>query len=112
LNLIPVLNVSFPNIIVKSTPTLRQLCNHITPQYVHYWREIGILLGISNEILDEIKTHHHSEQTTCIEAVFEKWLEMDPSASWEKVFKAIDASGLLPYAGNNVFNGYCTICTT
>ena len=74
-----------------STPLLKDLHNHINPNYAVHWRMIGTLLGLPKGRLDIIKYDNHDKAEPCCDAVLEKWLEVDPSASWEKLFKVIES---------------------
>ncbi|XP_065888660.1 uncharacterized protein [Dysidea avara] len=75
-----------------STPLLKDLQNHITHCYAVYWRVIGTQLDLPNETLNIIE--HSTDMDgvpACCNAMLEKWLEVDPSASWEKLFKVIES---------------------
>ena len=52
---------------------------------------IGALLGLPSGTLDIIKYDNYDEARPCCDAVLEVWLEVDSSASWEKVFKVIES---------------------
>ena len=52
---------------------------------------IGTLLGLPSGILDIIKYDNHDYAEPCCDAVLEKWLEVDPSASWGKLFAVIQS---------------------
>ena len=69
------------------------LCEHFTPRYARYWREIGTLLDLSGKTLDIIELDHIKVRNCC-NAMLEKWLQIDPSASWRKFFTAIESPGV------------------
>ena len=52
---------------------------------------IGTLLGLPKGRLDIIKYDNRDKARPCCDAVLEEWLEVDPSASWEKLFKVIES---------------------
>ena len=52
---------------------------------------IGTLLGLTSGTLDIIKYDNRDKARPCCDAVLEEWLEVDPSASWEKLFKVIES---------------------
>ena len=52
---------------------------------------IGTLLGLPSGTLDIIKYDNRDKARPCCDAVLEEWLEVDPSASWEKLFKVIES---------------------
>ena len=49
--------------LVNSTPSLKDLYQHFTPQYATQWRIIGILLGIEFQVNGLISLN----MTTCLE---------------------------------------------
>ena len=74
-----------------STPLLKDLHNHITPHYAARWRVIGTLLGLPKGTLDIIEHDNYHKAESCCHAVLEKWLEVDPSASWNKLLSVIQS---------------------
>ena len=75
----------------SSTPLLKDLHSHITPNYAAHWREIGTLLGLPSGTLDIIKYDNRDKARPSCDAVLEEWLQVEPSASWEKLFKVIES---------------------
>ena len=62
----------------------------MTPKYATNWREIGIQLNLSNgDLLVIEEDNSHSVKKRC-NAMLSKWLEVDTSASWEKLLRAVD----------------------
>ena len=51
---------------------------------------IGTQLGLPNGTLDIIE-YDYNKAVPCCNAMFKKWLEIDTSASWEKLFKVIES---------------------
>jgi len=74
-----------------SNPQLRDLHNHITPQYAVHWRIIGIQLGLSKGRLDIIEHDNHHKAEPCCDAMLGEWLEADPSATWKKLLEVIES---------------------
>ena len=58
---------------------------------------MGALLGLSSGELKIIEQDNHYKAAPCCNAVLEKWLEVDPSASWEKLFIVIDSPAVSIY---------------
>ena len=81
---------------MNATPSLRDLYQYITPQYAADWNVIGILLGLPSGTLDIIEHDHVHKATHCCNAMLKKWLEMDTTASWEKLFTAIESPAVSP----------------
>ena len=82
-------------------PLLRDLQNHVTPQYATYWRKIGVQLGLLSGALDIIEHDNHHKATPCCDAMLSKWLEVDHTATWSKLIDVIQSpavshSGTIP----------------
>ena len=77
--------------IVNDTPLLKELYRYITPQYATSWEVIGTLLGICPGTLDIIEYDNSHRATDCCNAMLKKWLEIDDTASWNKLFTAIES---------------------
>jgi len=82
--------LSFIFISANSSPLLKDLHCLITPQYAAHWRVIGLQLGLPSGTLDIIEQDNVYRSVPCCNAMWSKWVKMDPSASWGKLFKAID----------------------
>ena len=81
------------NIHAESTkPELKDLCKYVTPRYASYWKEIGIFLDFKPEQLDIIKMDNPADAKRSCTDMFIKWLQIDPNASWEKFFTALDSA--------------------
>jgi len=74
-----------------SVPQLKELHNHITPLYAAHWRVIGTQLGLPTGRLDIIEHDNYHKAELCCNAVLEEWLEVDPSASWNKLLSVIQS---------------------
>ena len=88
---------------VFTAPTHLELQRYITPQYAADWREIGVELGVNDAKLRAIrKDNPHSVDDCCYE-MFSEWLKVDFTASWEKLFAAIEspAVSVAPARGNH-----------
>jgi len=88
--------------IVNTTPSLRNLYQHITPQYAEQWKVIGTLLGLPSGRLDIIEHDHMFRVERCCNAMLEKWLQVDTTASWGKLFTIIESPAVssTPNKGN------------
>lgn len=76
---------------MKSTPLLKDLYKLISPNYAADWKVIGVLLGLPEGELNIIEAGNHTNVKRCCNKMLEKWLEMDPTATWEKMFDAIES---------------------
>ena len=95
-----------------STPLLKDLYQHITPQYAADWKVIGTLLGLPSGELKSIEAGYPTNVKWCCNQMLEKWLEVDPSASWQKLLEVIESpavsSDQAPDEGDQL---YC-VCKT
>jgi len=76
---------------------LKDLYEKITPEYATVWKKIGVLLGLRPEDLNIIEYNNNNKDNkaeSCCNAMFEKWLNTDPSASWERLSKAIESPAM------------------
>ena len=61
---------------------------YITPNFTTKWKEIGIGLGIPQEMINIIEkdSHMHSRCERQCNAMFSQWLEVEPNnATWKKL---------------------------
>ena len=79
---------------VHTPPLLKDLYQHITPKYAADWKVIGTLLGLPNATLDIIEHDNHYKAKKCCNAMLNKWLQVDTTASWGKLFTVIDHESL------------------
>ena len=79
---------------MNTTPLLRDLYQHITPQYAAEWKIIGTLLDLPTGVLDIIEVDN-IKATHCCNAMLKKWLEMDITASWGKLLTVIESPAVL-----------------
>lgn len=78
-------------IAATSTPLLKDVYEHVTPRYAAYWKVIGTLLGMHSEELKIIEAGYPTNVSWCCNQMLEKWLETDTTASWGKLFKALES---------------------
>ena len=76
---------------MNTTPLLKDLYQHITPQYAADWEVIGTLLGLHNGELKAIEAGWPTNVKWCCNQMLKKWLEMDTTASWRKLFTVIES---------------------
>ena len=75
--------------LVNTTPLLKDLYQHITPQYAADWEVIGTLLGLPSGELKAIEAGYPTNVKWCCNQMLKKWVEMDTTASWGKIFAVI-----------------------
>ena len=72
----------------------------VSPRYATEWREIGTVLGLPNEKLKIIEEDFPRNTKRCCNQMFQTWLETDTTASWEKLFAAIESPAVSGQLGN------------
>ena len=90
--------------IVTSVPLLKDLYTHITPHYAADWKIVGSLLGIPLGELRTIEATYPTNVKQCCNQMLERWLEMDPTATWEKIFAAIDSPAICSHSSTGDWN--------
>ena len=89
--------------IVNNRPSVKDLYRHFTPNYATKWRIIGKQLGLNDERLKIIAHDNFYKAELCCNAMLSSWLQMDTTASWGKLFDAIEqeeSSSSAPDKGN------------
>ena len=76
---------------MDTTPSPKDLQNHFTPQFAVQWRVIGIQLGLPCATLDIIEHDNRDEAIPSCNAMLNRWLQLDTTASWKKLFTAIES---------------------
>ena len=79
---------------MNNKPLLKDIYHHITPQYATQWKVIGMLLDLPSEALNIIEHDHRDKAEPCCNAMLEKWLQLNTTASWEKLFAVIESSAV------------------
>ena len=85
---------------MASVPLLKDLYHYITPQYATQWKVIGTQLGLSTAALDIIENDNMYKAVQCCNGMLKKWLEVDTTASWGKLFEVIESPAVC-YTSNN-----------
>ena len=76
---------------MNTTPLLKDLYQHITPQYAADWKVIGTLLGIPSATIDVIERDNNYKARECCNAMWIEWLQVDTTTSWRKLFTVIES---------------------
>ena len=93
-------------ILVICSQMLGVLYERITPVYAARWKVIGTLLGIPEGELMAIEGGYPTNLRWCCNKMLEKWLEIDPTASWEKLCAIVHS----PEVSNRSFENGNYIC--
>lgn len=70
-------------------PTARELSVYIKP-YAEQWFEIGLLLDIKSQKLEDIEERHKDDVQSCGARMLMEWLISDPNPCWKKLKEAVD----------------------
>ena len=76
---------------MDTTPSLKDLIEYTTPRYAADWKVIGTLLGLPSGELNAIEAGYPINVKWCCNQMLEKWLEVDPAASWGKLLTVIES---------------------
>ena len=71
---------------------MRDLNRHIVEQQAAQWERLGLELGLKDyhiAIISKDNEHNPNRSVTCCRKVLQKWLEIDPSATWGKLDDAV-----------------------
>ena len=92
------LTLAIAMIFLLDRPQWKDLHMYVIPRYAAKWRRTGALLGLSTGALDIIENDCRGKAESCCNAMFEKWLDIDHSASWGKLFDAgIELAEIIDY---------------
>ena len=94
---------------MNANPLLKDLQQYFTPQYAVQWRVIGTQLGLPSATLDIIEHDNHYKARECCNAMLNKWLQVDTTASWEKLFIVIESPAVSSCSGPDK-GDYIYIC--
>ena len=81
----------------------------MTPQYAVDWREIGVELGLSDAKLREIEVNYPRDVKQCCNRMFSEWFRVDTTASWEKLFAAIESPAVSGGPGRGNYHVLCVV---
>ena len=70
---------------------MKDLFKYFIPHYAAQWEDIGVYLDIDQIYLRIIKADHPNDVKSCCRYLLQRWLELDPVPTWDKLFTAIDA---------------------
>lgn len=84
--------------VVDERPSLKDICGFVTPLFAPHWKKIGLFLDLSDATLKIIEANNPKSVEDCCNAVFQKWLELTPDATWRKIFSVIESPVFLFYA--------------
>ena len=75
-----------------SRPQLVDLYSDVVPKYAIHWEDLGIKLGLKKHDIATISqnnAYNPNRTVDCCKSMLNKWLEIDCSATWDKLRNAI-----------------------
>ena len=75
-------------------PELKDLIKELYIRVSDNWEDIGILLGLDPERLDDIKTAENNKPQSCFREILKIWVtRVSPPPSWAAIAEAIEVLG-------------------
>ena len=75
---------------IDDRPDQRNINRYVVPHYATKWRDLGEALQICSSRLNIIATDNPNSCEERCKAMLRKWLELNPSATWDKLTNAVD----------------------
>ena len=85
---------------------MKDINRHVVEQQAAQWERLGVELGLRDYHIANISKdneHNPNRSVTCSRVMLQKWLEIDPSATWATLDDAIKKIKL-PSTTSPVFN--------
>ena len=76
-----------PPVAEEERPEISELAT--VPIQPAQWYTLGLALGLEEEVLNSIEVDQSNKSVKCKRAMFRKWLESNPTASWNDLIKAL-----------------------
>ena len=91
---------------------MKGLNKHIIEQQAAQWERLGLELGLKDYHIANISKDYPNRSVTCCREMLQKWLKIDRSATWGKLYDAIKniklPSTISPVSTDTGGNhGYC-----
>ena len=68
---------------------MKDLNRYIVEQQAAQWERLGLELGLKDYHIANISKDNPNRSVTCCREILQKWLHIDPSATWSKLDDAI-----------------------
>ena len=70
-------------------PTVKECVLLVKPEYMNFWFELGALLNVSDERLQDIKLTEQNDSDLCCTRMFMEW-EKSSDPTWNKLKAAVN----------------------
>ena len=79
---------------VRAKPEMKDLVKELYSKASDMWEDIGILLGIKDGQLKQIRTDNANDSRSCLREMLRIWLSrVDPPPSWSAIAEAVEFLG-------------------
>jgi len=68
---------------------MRDLNRYVTKKFAADWKDIGLELGLQLDTLKIIKKNNPQQAEDCFEEVLDKWIKLNPNATWKTLEVAL-----------------------
>ena len=74
----------------SSRPSLREIIDYnIRNEVAVQWYDLGVQLLLDTNVLNIIRQDHLANTEACCNELFNRWLQVDRTASWNKLIEAL-----------------------
>ena len=87
--------IFLPTYVGSDRPNISELHNYVRVEVSPRWNDLGVQLLDAEQAkkLDVIKADHPGDSEKCCTALFNYWLQVDTTASWNKLITALQHIG-------------------
>ena len=89
-------------------PDMRDVNRYIVEQQAAQWERLGLELGLKDYHIANISKDHPNRSVTCCREMLQKWLHIDPSATWDKLDDAVKKIKSLTTGSLSTASSHCT----
>ena len=82
--------------VVNTTPTRKELLDHVVPYVAARWYMLGVKLLKDDQgsHLDVIKSDHTGDNRMCCMEMFSYWLKSNTDATWQQLIEALQSPAI------------------
>lgn len=77
-------------ILGNEKPQLKDVNNTVVIKCAANWKQLGINLNVSGDILNIIETNNPNDCESCCSEMLRTWLDSTPNATWGILLDAVD----------------------
>ena len=86
------MSISWPQLLEKEKPEMKDLEEHVVTMFATQWRQLGYLLNIDQNSLDILQHDNPNDCKECCSRMLDDWLQENTkeNTTWEILINAID----------------------